>query len=163
MQLGGDALRFVLAQGLPAVIEVTGRSMEPTIALGTKVDVVGLGPGDVPRAGDVALFATADPQVRLLHRVLLVFDEGGRTFVVHQGDTPGSSFGISERADVLARMTTPPAPAGAVEELRLRRRRLAAAAYVRARGLSRALGVADSPLVRRCAQVFRKLARAVTR
>jgi hypothetical protein len=161
MQLGGDALRFVLAQGLPAVIEVTGRSMEPTLALGAKVDVVGLGAGDALHAGDVALFSTAEGQVRVLHRVLAVFDEGGQIWVLHQGDAPGSSFGVCARQDVLARMPAAPEPATDGERARLGRRRRAADAYVRARRLSRALGIADSPLVRRCGQLFRKLLRAL--
>jgi hypothetical protein len=162
MQLGGDALRFVLAQRLPAIIEVTGRSMEPTIALGAKVNVVGLGPADVLRGGDVALFATTDPEVRLLHRVLAVFTEGSQTWILHQGDAPGSSFGVCVREDVLARMASAPEPLGDGEGARLRRRRLAADAYVRARRLSRALGIADSAAVRRCGQLLRKLLRAIT-
>src|SRR3954468_24984276 len=100
MQLGGDALRFVLAQGLPAVIDVTGRSMEPTIALGAKVNVVGLGQGAALGVGDVVLIATSVSEVRLLHRVLAVFEDGGGG-LIHQGDARGSTFGICARGDVI--------------------------------------------------------------
>jgi hypothetical protein len=177
MQLRGDALRFVLAQGVPAVIEVTGRSMEPTIALHAKVSVVGLAEHEAPAAGEIVLLATAEADVRLLHRVLVVFEDQGDRFVLHQGDAPGSIFGICARRDVLGRMTgfaddgAPAAarPAPTPDQLdadaraRFRRRRAAAEAYVRARGVARALGVADSTLVRRCGRVFRRLAGALAR
>jgi hypothetical protein len=165
MQLGGDALRFVLAQGLPAVIDVTGRSMEPTIALHARVNVVGLAEAETPAIGDIVLLATADPDIRLLHRVLVVFQDQGERFVLHQGDAPGSTFGICARRDVLARMTPAPTPEqlDAAARARFLRRRAAAEAYVRVRRLARALGLSDSALVRRCGHAFRRLARALAR
>jgi hypothetical protein len=163
MQLGGDALRFVLAQGLPALIDVTGRSMEPTILLGEKVNVVGLRAGDALGVGDVVLIATSDADVRVLHRVLAVFADGGGG-LVHQGDAPGSTFGICARADVLARVLDFGVDRlNAEARTRFRRRCLAAETYVRARRVARALGVADLAAVRRCGQVFRKLSRSLVR
>ena len=168
MQLAPDALRFVLAQGLPAVIEVSGGSMEPTIAR-AKVDVAALADRDPVHGGDVVLVATADG-VLLLHRVMITFDEGGARFVIHQGDAPTSSFGVAARGDVLARMTgfvgetralPTPERLDAAARARFRRRSLACQGFVAARRLVHALGLSDSALVRRCAQAYRKLARAV--
>ena len=168
MQLGLEALRFVLAQGFPAVIDVVGGSMEPTITVGTKVNVVGMSLEDEIAVGDVVLLATT--RVPLLHRVMAVFEEGGRRFVVHQGDARASTFAIAARVDVLARMTTFAAdarPAPTVDRLDaaalvvFRRRRLACEAFVHARRFARALGVRDLGLVRRCARAYRALARAV--
>jgi hypothetical protein len=87
MELRPAAMRFVLEQGLPAVIEVAGRSMEPSIEMGAKVDVAPLAPEAPIEAGDVVLIATA------------------RRFVVHQGDADDSTFGTCAREDVLGRMT----------------------------------------------------------
>src|SRR4051794_40474323 len=105
MQLRADALRFVLAQGLPAVIEVSGPSMEPTISKGAQVNVAALAPSDGVEVGDVVLIATG-ADVLLLHRVMAVFEERGARFAVHQGDAPASTFAIAARGDVLARMTS---------------------------------------------------------
>jgi hypothetical protein len=104
MPLGADALRFVLAQGVPAVIEVAGRSMEPTIALGAKVEVAALAEGDAVALGDVVLVATGGDGL-VLHRVMAAFDEDGEPLVVHQGDARPSTFAIASRRDVLARVT----------------------------------------------------------
>src|SRR5579862_4834464 len=106
MQLRPEALRFVLAQGLPAVIDVAGASMAPTIEMGAKVDVIGLPEAAAVDVGDIILVATADAAVLLLHRAMCVFEERGKRFVIHQGDAPGSTFGTCRRADVLARMTS---------------------------------------------------------
>jgi hypothetical protein len=174
LELGADALRFVLAQGLPAVIAVSGRSMEPTLALGAKVDVAALGEGDRCEVGDVVLVATSGDGL-LLHRVMTVFVEGGEGFVVHQGDAPDSTFGIAARRDVLARMAgfagdtrPPPTPAILDAEARARfwRRRLACEGFVGARRFAHALHLTDRVLartvVRRCAQAYRKLARTIS-
>jgi hypothetical protein len=158
MELRADALRFVLAQGLPAVIEVRGSSMEPTIAKGARVDVAALGESDPLEAGDVVLVATSGG-VLLLHRVMAAFDEGGARFVVHQGDAPASTFAVAARRDVLARVTAHIAPTSPSLD---RRRRLAVDGFVAARRLARAVGLGESALVRRCAQIYRRLARAVT-
>jgi hypothetical protein len=158
MELRADALRFVLAQGLPAVIEVSGRSMEPTIARGAKVDVAALAETEPLAMGDVVLVATSG-EVLLLHRVMAAFDEAGARFVVHQGDAHASTFAVAARRDVLARVTAPVAPA---EPALLRRRVLVVDGFLAARRFARALGLADGALVRRCAQVYRRLARAVS-
>src|SRR5262249_18356499 len=97
--------------------------------------------------------------------------------LVHQGDAPGSTFGICARNDVLGRMTgfadegdpsrARPAPTpdrldDAARAL-FHRRRLAADAYVRARRRARALGLEDLAVVRACAQAFRRVARRLMR
>jgi hypothetical protein len=173
VELRPAALRFTLEQGLPAVIEVAGRSMEPTLELGAKVDVAPL-PLDAPlEVGDIVLIATTAEDVLLLHRVMHVFDEGEHRFVVHQGDAVESVFSTCARAEVLARMTgfaggvgrplPTPERLDAAARGRFQRRRAACAAYARARGLARRLGVGEIAIVRRCAAAFRKLARALGR
>jgi hypothetical protein len=169
MLLRADALRFVLEQGLPAVIEVSGRSMEPTLALGTKVAVAALASRDPLEVGDVVLVATT-ADVLLLHRVLGLYEESGAAFVVHQGDASASMFGLASRRDVLARMTGiagEPDARPTVERLdvasraRFRRRRLACDGFLAARRLASGLGLSDSVLVRRCARIYRRLSRAL--
>jgi hypothetical protein len=167
MSLGAAALRFVLGQGLPALIEVSGRSMEPTIGLGAKVHVAALAPDAPLAAGDVVLVATSGDVV-LLHRVLAAFDEGDARFVVHQGDAAASTFAIAARAEVLGLMTSfaddgrpPPTPErlDAAARARFHRRARAAAPFLAVRRLARALGVGDGLVVRRCAQLYRDIAR----
>jgi hypothetical protein len=170
MPLGADALRFVLAQGVPARIEVAGRSMEPAIALGAKVDVTALADGDALAPGDVVLVAT-DGDGLVLHRVMAAFDEGAERLVVHQGDARPSTFAIAARRDVLARVTGLAGGAGPAPTPELlapdaralyRRRRAAVDGFLAARRFARALGLADGRVVRRCAQVYRRLARVFT-
>ena len=179
MQLRPEALRFVLAQGLPTVIDVAGGSMAPTIEMGAKVNVVGLPEAAAVDVGDIIHVATPDAAVLLLHRAMCVFEERGQRFVIHQGDAPGSTFGTCRRADVLARMTSfvggdearvdggVARSAPTIERLdvgaqaRFRRRRFACEAYVVARLFALTLGVADRGLVRRCAHGYRALCRAV--
>ena len=169
MQLRADALRFVLAQGLPAVIEVSGRSMEPTIAKGAKVNVAALAEADGLEVGDVVLVEAGGGL--LLHRVMAAFDERGVRFIIHQGDAHDSTFGISARGDVLARMTGPAGESGAPPAHARapgRRRALssvddasACEGFIVARRLVSVLPVSDGEVVRRCAQVYRRLARAI--
>jgi hypothetical protein len=106
-----------------------------------------------------------------------VFEEPDGRFVLHQGDAPDSTFAICARQEVLGRMTgfvdgaepsrARPAPTpellDADARARFRRRRAAGEAYVRARRLARALGIADLVLVRQCGRVFRRLSRALAR
>jgi hypothetical protein len=169
MQLRADALRFVLAQGLPAVIDVIGGSMSPTIAKGTKVDVAPLAASEELAVGDIVLLATS-ADVLILHRVMVVFVEGGEAFVVHQGDAVASTFGISARRDVLARMTgfagqARPVPTperlDATARAIFLRRRAACVAFVGARRLARALHLSEGGLVRQCARIFRRVARFI--
>ena len=162
MQLGPEALRFALAQGLPAVIEVTGGSMAPTIAKGARVDVVALGADERLEAGDVVLVATRGA-VLLLHRVMSTFVDEGAAYVVHQGDARASTFAIAARADVLARMTglagqaRPLPTVDAAARARFVRRRLAVEGFLAARRLTRALHLQDRPFVRRCARLYRRI------
>ena len=168
MQLRADALRFVLAQGLPAVIEVTGGSMAPTIAKGTKVHVAGLGEGAALAPGDVVLLATST-DVLLLHRVMVAFEERGARFVVHQGDALSSTFGIAARGDVLARMTSFAAEGGAPAPARAPRRgraRALRATSPRLRGLRRRAAPrarAAPQRQRDCASMWARLSEARAR
>jgi hypothetical protein len=173
MELRPAALRFVLEQGLSAVIVVSGRSMEPTIPLGTRVDVAPLSAGAAPAVGEIVLVATAAADVLVLHRVMHVSSDGD--LVIHQGDAGGAAFATCARRDVLARMTgfadvdvaarPVPLPENlpAAARARFRRRRLACVAFARARTVARALSVEDHPLVRRCGVALRKLARRLGR
>jgi hypothetical protein len=173
MELRPPALRFVLEQGLPAVIDVAGGSMEPSIETGAKVDVAPLAPDAPLAAGDVVLLATSAEDVLLLHRVMHLFEEGGRRLVVHQGDAVASTFATCAREEVLGRMTgfagdgtrVVPTPdrLEPAARARFRRRRAACAAYAHARGAARALGIGELAIVKRCAAAFRRLARAVLR
>jgi hypothetical protein len=168
MKLSPAALRFVMAQKLPAAIEVSGGSMEPTLARGVKVNVEAVEPARV-RVGDIVLMATDEAAILMLHRVMHVFEEGGRRFVVHQGDAPSSSFGICAGEDVLGRVTAFAGDADRAlptlerldpsESARFHRRRLACAMFVVARRAALLLGARDRPLVRRCAQAYRTLTR----
>jgi hypothetical protein len=171
MELRPAALRFVFEQGLSAVIVVSGRSMEPTIGQGARVDVAPLPAGAAPAVGEIVLVATHVSDVLVLHRVMHVSADGGR--VIHQGDAAGTAFATCARHDVLARMTgfagvdaaarPVPLPENlpAAARARFRRRRLACVAFARAREVARALSVEDSPLVRRCGRVLRRLARRI--
>jgi hypothetical protein len=171
MELRPEALRFVLEQGLSATIVVGGRSMEPTIALGTRVDVAPL-PIDGPlAAGEIVLIATGVADVLLLHRVMHV-SRGGRR-IVHQGDVAGAAFATCPRADVLARMTgftddaTRPLPTPdhlpAATRAQHHRRRVACAVFAGARDVAGALSLDDNALIRRGGLAFRKLARRLAR
>lgn len=169
MDLRPEALRFVLQQGLSAVIVVSGRSMEPTIALGTRVDVAPVAL-DAPLAvGDIVLIATSAADVLLLHRVMHVMGGGRR--IVHQGDAAGGTFATCARRDVLARMTgfegdaaralpTPENLPAAARAL-FHRRRVACAVYAGAREVAGVLSLDGNALVRRCGLGLRKLARRV--
>jgi hypothetical protein len=164
MQLRPEALRFVLAQGLPATIEVVGASMTPTIAVGDKVSVVAW-PRGGERAGEIVLVETAGEQL-LLHRVMHVFAERGATFVAHQGDA-GGELAIVAREAVLGRLSAfadgRPAPTperlDAVARSLYARRRVAAVALVAARRAARLLGVGESPAARTWGRRLRALAR----
>lgn len=167
MELRPAALRFVLEQGLSAVIVVSGRSMEPTIPLGARVDVAPLPAGAAPGVGEIVLVATAASDVLVLHRVMHV--STGGDLIVHQGDAAGAAFATCVRRDVLARMTgfaddaarPLPLPENlpAAARARFQRRRLACVAFARARSIARSLSVEDHALVRRCGVVLRKIAR----
>lgn len=172
MELRPAALRFVLEQGLDAVIEVRGGSMEPSVAKGVKVHVAALALHAALALGEIVLLAT-EKDVLLLHRVMHVFDEDGLPYIVHQGDALDSTFGVSSRRDVLARMTSfddaersaPPTPErlDAVAHARFLRRRAVCRGFVAARHLARVLGVGKRPVIQRCAGVIRRAARRIVR
>jgi hypothetical protein len=169
MQLRPEALRFVLAQGLPATIDVIGASMEPTIAQGAKVMVVAWPEGS-EHVGEIVLLAT-DAGGLLLHRVMHLFEEAGRAYVVHQGDAPGSEFAIVPREAVLGRMRSFAAPDSRLAPLperlddaaraRFGRRRAACLVLVAARRTMRVFGLAERPFAKALGRRFRALSRRV--
>lgn len=169
MQLRPDALRLVLAQGLPAVVTVTGTSMTPSLALGERLQVQPLAAGGPARTGEIVLVITSDSTELLLHRVMHVFSHGGRAYVVHQGDAAASTFAICPSELVLARATgfveDPGRPLPTVEAMsaamraQFHRRRLACVAFCWSRRLALTAGLGDGPLRRRLGRAVRGLAR----
>jgi hypothetical protein len=174
MHLRPGDLQFVLAQGLPAVVEVRGTSMMPAFAVGDRLNVepaaIRTGEPDL-EVGDIVLVIAADAAELVVHRVMHVFSEGGRRFVAHQGDMPGSSFAICGRAAVIGKVTGFEADAArplptvermtAAERARFRRRAAACALYCRARRLAGSLRLRDRKLTRAAAALYRRLTRAL--
>lgn len=138
------ALPFLLAQGMPAQLRVIGASMEPTFLRGAVLNIVPVAPSAELAAGDVVVLASRDGNEVIVHRVLLSFVERGSEFVVHQGDAPGTAFGVAARQQVLARATSVdggfggPRPIGAGSLGRFALRRLLCLGYVAARRLASA-------------------------
>jgi|SRR5688572_25133116 len=179
MRLRPGELEFVLGQGLPAVVEIRGPSMTPTLAVGERLDVqpapapAGAAAGDDVAVGDIVLVRSADAAELLTHRVMHLFTEQGRRFVVHQGDRPGASFAICTREAVIgkavgfasdpARPLPTVARMSARDRARFQRRAAAAAVYCRARGAARALRLHDSKLTRAAARLYRRLTGALAR
>ncbi len=85
-----------LRDDLPAVVTVTGRSMEPGLPTGTRVRVVAL--DAPPRPGDVLLLRS--PAGQVLHRALWIDPRQGLLF--HRGDN-GGRVGLTAPAAVLGR------------------------------------------------------------
>ena len=176
MRLRPGELEFVLAQGLPAVVEVRGASMTPTLAVGARLSIQptpAAGARDDIEVGDIVLVITTDAAELLTHRVMHLFTEAGRRFVVHQGDVAGASFAICTRESVIGKAVgfeadpTRPLPTvahlSAADRARFRRRAAAAAWYCSARGAARALRLHDSKLTRAAARLYRKLTGALGR
>jgi hypothetical protein len=184
VQLRPEALRFVLAQGLPAVIEVSGDSMTPSLENGVKLHVEPVAGADGVQVGDIVLMAAdgdgdsdsdgdggGGQPALLLHRVMHLFWQVGRRYVIHQGDAPRSSFAVFPCEAILGRATAvasdpgTPLPTvarmGAADRARFHRRRRACALYAAARRLTALLGIEDRALTRGCARLFRAAARAV--
>ena len=167
MQLRPQALRFVLAQGLPATVEVVGPSMEPTIERGAKV-LVASWPAGTERPGEIVLVETAGEQL-LLHRVLHAFVEGGRSFLVHQGDARASELAVVPRDAVVGAMRAFAPPDGrpsptperldAAARALFARRRVVAVFFVAARRAARFVGLGDGPVALALGRRFRALAR----
>ena len=174
MRLRPGELEFVLAQGLPAVVEVRGASMTPAIAVGDRLNIQPTpAAGDDIAVGDIVVIIATDAAELLTHRVMHLFTEQGRRFVVHQGDMTGARFAICPRELVIgkavafdaqpARPLPTVAHLGASERARFRRRAAVAVWYCRARGAARALGVHDRKLTRAAARLYRKLSGALGR
>jgi len=176
MRLRPGELAFVLAQGLPAVVDVRGASMTPTLAVGDRLNIqptpAGAGVDDIA-VGDIVVVIATDAAELLTHRVMHLFTEQGRRFVVHQGDMAGASFAICPRELVIGKAVafeaepTRPLPTvahlDASERARFRRRAAVAVWYCRARGAARALHLHDRKLTRAAARLYRKLAGALGR
>ncbi|HEY4393161.1 MAG TPA: S24/S26 family peptidase [Polyangia bacterium] len=169
MNLRPQAVRMVLAHGLPVVIEVVAESMAPGIERGAKVKVAPL-EGDL-HPGDIVLVLIDDASELLLHRIVYLFSEGEARFVIHQGDARRSLFATCPRQAVLGRAVgfphTPSRPLPTLELLdpparaRFERRRRATALYSLARRMTFSLRLGDRSLTRRLARVYRAVARKV--
>lgn len=177
MRLPPDALRWVMGQGVPTAVDVRGGSMTPALRPGDRVRVAPLArageeKAEEVRLGDIVLVISEDERDLLLHRVVHLFDEGGRRFVVHQGDATRSTFAVCPRELVLgkavgfegeSRRTWPSVEALDARAGRLfRRRARAAALFCGVRSVARAWGVGEGPIARRLARAYRSLARALS-
>src|SRR6185312_10392455 len=137
VNLRPQAVRMVLAHGLPVVLEVVAESMSPAIERGTKVKVAPV--SDELHPGDIVLVLTDDASDLLLQRIVHLFWQGDARYVIHQGDAPRSTFVVCPRQAVVGRVIafplTPSRPLPTLEQLgpaalaRFRRRRRAAALY----------------------------------
>ncbi len=171
MILRPQAIRMVLAHGLPVVFEVTGESMAPPIERGNKLRVEPVF-GDL-QVGDVVVIALGEGHDLTLHRVMHLFSDGGQRFVIHQGDAPTSAFATCARERVIGRATgfvSPrlqrlPTLANLTPEARARfdRRRRACALFSLGRRMMSALRIGDRKLTRRLGRAFRMLARTMAR
>ena len=169
MTLRPQAVRRVLAHGLPVVIEVVAESMSPSIERGDKVRVEPA-TGEL-HVGDIVLLLSADERELLLHRVMHLFAEGPTRFVIHQGDAPRSAFATCPREAVVGRAVgfplTPSRPLPSLDLLdararaRFQRRRRAATLYSLGRRMTASLHLGDRALTRRLARAYRALARKV--
>jgi hypothetical protein len=177
MRLGPEMAAWVLDQGLPAVIEIQGGSMSPALRVGerVKVEPAPLLPGkdDSIEVGDIVLVITRDASTFLLHRVMYVFAEAERPYVVHQGDAALSHFAICPRDRVVgkavgfeddgARAWPTVARMSAAARNVFRARMATAAGYCLLRGLARDLRLKDRKVVRGTARLYRKLTAAIGR
>ena len=173
MILRPQAIRMVLAHGLPVVFEVTGESMAPPIERGHKLRVEPVF-GDL-QVGEIVVIALGEGQRDdlTLHRVMHLFSDGGQRFVIHQGDAPTSAFATCARERVIGRATgfvSPrlqrlPTLANLTPEARARfaRRRRACALFSLGRRMMSSLRLGDRKLTRRLGRAFRMLARTMAR
>lgn len=166
MNLHPQAVRLVLSQGRPVAVDVVTESMTPTIEQGSRVRVEPIDEDVNP--GDIVLILSSNEAELVLHRVIRLFAEGGKSFVIHQGDAQSSSFGTCLREAVLGRVVGFPLTAAhalpTLEELdrealkRFRRRRRVSLLYLLGRRTMSVLRGVGPALVRRLAQMYRKLA-----
>jgi hypothetical protein len=167
MNLRPQAVRMVLAHGLPVVIEITTESMTPSLDRGTKVKVEPVVGQILP--GEIALILSEGDRNMLLHRVMHVFSVGGDQFVIHQGDAEASLFAICPREAVVGRAvgfalapSRPlpiPEPLDAEARARFHRRRRACALFAMGRRMASSLKVSDGPMARRIGHAYRAVAR----
>jgi hypothetical protein len=167
MNLRPQAVRMVLAHGLPVVIEVTTDSMTPSFERGTKIKVEPA-PGEI-LPGEIVLVLTDDGTAMLLHRVMHVFSSGGRQFVIHQGDAPTSLFATCPREAVVGRAAAYalapsrplpiPEPTDGEARLRFHRRRRACALFAIGRRVASSLHVSERTVTRKLARAYRDVAR----
>jgi hypothetical protein len=176
MHLRPGELGFVLAQGLPAVVEVRGGSMTPTLAVGERIHIQPTpavpGEPDPIDVGDIVLVISADTAELLIHRVMHAFSDRGGRFIAHQGDAAKSTFAICSRDKVIGKAVgferdpARPLPTVALmdeaDRARFRRRAAACAWYCRARGAARTLRLGDRALTRAAARLYRRLTRMMT-
>ena len=101
VKLHPQAASLVLANGLPVVVEVSGESMTPTIERGTKVRVEPVTDNLYP--GDIVLILNSNEGELVLHRVMHLFEERGRQFIIHQGDALRAAFSTCPRQAVVGR------------------------------------------------------------
>ena len=169
VNLHPQAVRLVLAQGVPVAVDVVSGSMIPTIEQGTRVKVEPAAEDLHP--GDIVLILSSNETDLVLHRVIRLFAEGGQHFVIHQGDAPSSAFGTCLREAVLGRAVgfplTPARALPTLEELnpealtRFRRRRRVSLLYSLGRRTTFWLRVIDPALARRVVRIYRELASKV--
>jgi len=167
MNLRPQAVRMVLAHGLPVVIEVTTDSMTPSFDAGTKIKVEPA-PGEI-LPGEIVLILTDDASATILHRVMHVFSSGKRQFVIHQGDAPTSLFATCPREAVIGRAAAYalapsrplpiPEPTDAEARVRFHRRRRACALFALGQRVASSLHVSERPVTRRLARAYRDAAR----
>lgn len=167
MNLRPQAVRMVLAHGLPVVIEITSDSMTPSFERGTKLRVEPA-PGEI-LPGEIVLILTNDASATVLHRVMHVFSTGAEQFVIHQGDAPTSSFATCPREAVIGRAAAYalapsrplpiPEPLETEARLRFHRRRRACALFALGRRVASTLNVPEGPVARRLARAYRTVAR----
>lgn len=169
MNLRPQAVRMVLAHGLPVVIEVTTESMTPSLDRGTKLKVEPAGGEILP--GEIVLILTDGGEATVLHRVMHVFSAGGQELVIHQGDAPASIFATCPREAVIGRAAAYalapsrplpiPEPVQADARIRFHRRRRACAVFALGRRVASSLNVSENRVSRRLARVYRTVARKI--
>jgi len=166
-----QAIRMVLAHGLPVVFEVTGESMAPLIERGSKLRIEPVF-GDL-QVGDIVVIAIGEGHDLALQRVMHLFSDGGQRFVIHQGDAPASPFTACAREKVIGRangfvpprLPRLPTLENLTPEARARfdRRRRACALFSLGRRMMSSLRMGDRKLTRRLGRAFRMLARTMAR
>lgn len=171
VNLHPQAVRQVLAQGFPVAVDVVSGSMTPTIEKGTRVTVEPVAEDLHP--GDIVLILSSNETELVLHRVIRLFAEGGRHFVIHQGDAQSSAFGTCMREAVLGRAVGfPLVPGRALPTLegldpealtRFQRRLRVSLLYSLGRRTMFWVRGIDPALARRLARMYRELASRVIR